>query len=633
LAITRRHLLQGSAVAAMAPALGLNPVLHAIETAHAQSAPDGLKWRHGVSTFGDIKYPAGFKRFDYVNPEAPKGGVARLFELGTYDSFNIVVTGVKGSIPAGIARIYESLMDQALDEPDSYYGTLAELVTYPEDFSYVIYRLRSAARWHDGKPVTPEDVIFSFDALKKNSPRASFYYQHIVKAERVGEYDVKFTFDSPGNRELPLITGQLNVLPKHWWEGTDAQGRKRDVTATMLEPPLGSGPYRIKDFVAGRSLVLERVKDHWGKGLPSSVGQHNFDELRYEFFRDDVVGRQAFRADQFDWYAERSAKEWSVAYDFAAVHDKRVIKELFPVRSSGRMQGWAFNLRRPLFKDVRLRRAFNLAFDFEEMNRTLSTGEYHRDSSYFDGIPDFMATGLPEGLELKMLEPLRDKVPPEVFTTEYKDPVGGSPENVRNNLREATRLLKEAGFEVRDRKLVDPAGKQVSIEILCSDEGNERISLFYKPSLERLGVTVSIRRVDDVQFQNRTRDFDFDMTTVVWGQSLSPGNEQRDWFGSQAADRPGSRNMGGIKNPAVDALIERIIFAKDRNEQIAACKAMDRVLLWNVYCVPHFNYGFQRYARWDRFSHPEPLPKYGVSAFPDVWWYDADKAARIGKRS
>ena len=617
----------------MAPALGLNPVLPAIETAHAQSAPDGLKWRHGVSTFGDIKYPAGFKRFDYVNPDAPKGGVARLFELGTYDSFNIVVTGVKGSIPAGIARIYESLMDQATDEPDSYYGTLAELVSYPEDFSYVIYRLRPAARWHDGKPVTPEDVIFSFDAFKKNSPRDSFYYQHIVKAERVGEHDVKFTFDSPGNRELPLITGQLNVLPKHWWEGTDAQGRKRDVTATTLEPPLGSGPYRIKDFVAGRSLVLERVRDHWGKDLPSSVGQNNFDELRYEFFRDDVVGRQAFRADQFDWYAERSAKEWSVAYDFAAVHDKRVIKELFPVRSSGRMQGWAFNLRRPLFKDVRLRRAFNLAFDFEEMNRTLSTGEYHRDSSYFDGIPDFMATGLPEGLELKMLEPLRDKVPPEVFTTAYKDPVGGSPENVRNNLREATRLLKEAGFEVRDRKLVDPAGKQVSIEILCSDEGNERISLFYKPSLERLGVTVSIRRVDDVQFQNRTRDFDFDMTTVVWGQSLSPGNEQRDWFGSQAADRPGSRNMGGIKNPAVDALIERIIFAKDRNEQIAACKAMDRVLLWNVYCVPHFNYGFQRYARWDRFSHPEPLPKYGVSAFPDVWWYDADKAARIGKRS
>ena len=615
----------------MAPALGLN--IGVSSPALAQAAPDGMKWRHAISTFGDIKYPADFKRFDYVNPDAPKGGVARLFELGTYDSFNIVVAGLKGSVPAGVGRIYQSLMDPALDEPDSYYGTLAELVTYPEDFSYVIYRLRPMARWHDGKPVTPEDVIFSFETSKNSSPRARFYYQHIVKAEKVGDHDVKFFFDSPGNRELPLITGQLNVLPKHWWEGTDAQGRKRDVTATTLEPPLGSGPYRIKDFVAGRSLVLERVKDYWAKDLPNTIGQDNFDELRYEFFRDDVVGRQAFKADQFDWYAERSAKEWSVAYDFPAVHDGRVIKEKFPVLSSGRMQGWAFNLRRPLFKDVRLRRAFNYAFDFEEMNRTLSTGEYHRDSSYFDGIPDFMATGLPEGLELEMLEPLRDKVPPEVFTTPYKDPVSGNPEAVRNNLREATRLLKEAGFEVRDRKLVDSSGQPVSVEILCSDEGNERISLFYKPSLERLGVTVNIRRVDDVQFQNRTRDYDFDMTTVVWPQSLSPGNEQREWFGSQAADKPGSRNMAGIKNPAIDALIERIIFAKNRAEQIAACKAMDRVLLWNFYCVTQFNYGFQRYARWDRFSHPEPLPKYGIAAFPDLWWYDADKAAKIGKRS
>jgi microcin C transport system substrate-binding protein len=244
-----------------------------------------------------------------------------------------------------------------------------------------------------------------------------------------------------------------------------------------------------------------------------------------------------------------------------------------------------------------------------------------------------MATGLPEGLELQMLEPLRDQVPAEVFTTPYTNPVNGNPEAVRNNLREATRLLKEAGFEVKDRKLVDPAGQPVSVEILCPDEGNERISLFYKPSLERLGVTVSIRRVDDVQFQNRTRDYDFDMTTVVWPQSLSPGNEQREWFGSPAADKPGSRNMGGIKNPAVDALIERIIFAKNRAEQIAACKAMDRVLLWNYYCVPHFTYGFQRYARWDRFSHPEPLPKYGVSGFPTMWWWDADKAAKIGKRT
>jgi microcin C transport system substrate-binding protein len=633
LAITRRHLLQGAASAAIAPTLGIAAGFPAIKSAHAQSAPDGLTWRHALSSFGDIKYPADFKHFDYVNPNAPKGGVARLFELGTYDSFNLVVAGFKGSVASGVGRIYQSLTDQSLDEADTFYGTLAEAATYPDDFSYVIYRLRSIARWHDGKPVTPEDVIFSFEAFKKNSPLFSSYYRHIVKAEKLGERDVKFTFDSPGNRELPNITGQLIILPRHWWEGTDSQGRKRDVAATTLEPPLGSGPYRIKEFVAGRTLVLERVKDYWGKDMPSSIGQDNFDELRYEFFRDDVIGREAFKADQFDWYMERSAKEWSVAYDFAAVHENRVIREKFPVLSAGRMQGFAFNLRRPLFGDVRLRRAFNYAYDFEEMNRQLSTGEYHRDSSYFDPIPDLMATGLPEGLELEILETVRDKVPAEVFTTPYKDPVGGNPEAVRNNLREATRLLKDAGFEIRDRKLVDPAGQPVSVEILCSDEGNERIALFYKPSLERLGVTVSIRKVDDVQYQNRIRNFDFDITTVVWAQSLSPGNEQRDNFGSPAADRPGSRNLGGIKNPAVDALIERIIFAKNRAELVAACKAMDRVLLWNFYCVPQFNYGFERYARWDRFSHPEPLPKYGVSGFPSVWWWDAEKAAKIGGRT
>jgi len=616
----------------MAPALAIEAGLPAIAPAQAQSAA-GPEWRHALSLFGDIKYPEGFKRFDYVNSDAPKGGVARLFELGTFDSFNIVVGGVKGVVAAGVGLIYQNLASQSLDEVSTAYGLLAESMSHPEDRSYVIYRLRAEARWHDGKPVTPGDVIFSFNSLKKNSPMYGAYYRHITTCEQVGERDVKFTFDGPGNRELPLITGEFSVLPKHWWEGTDAQGRKRDITATTLEIPLGSGPYRIKEFVAGRSLVLERVADYWGKDLPQSIGQDNFDEIRYEFFRDDVVGRQAFKADQFDWYHERSAKEWSVAYDFPAVQDKRVIKERFPVRSSGRMQGFAFNLRRPLFADVRLRRAFNYAYDFEEMNRQLSTGEYHRDDSYFDGIPEFMATGLPEGQELQILDSLRDKVPPELFTTPYQNPVGGNPENVRNNLREAARLLKEAGFEIRDRKLVDSKGQPVSVEILSSDEGNERIVLFYKPSLERLGITVNVRKVDDVQYQNRLRSFDFDIVTHVWGQSQSPGNEQREFFGSQSADRPGSRNIPGIKNPAVDALIDRIIFAKDRAELVASCKAMDRVLLWNCYVVPQFTFGFERYARWDRFSHPEPLPKYGVSGFPTLWWFDADKAAKIGKRT
>jgi microcin C transport system substrate-binding protein len=614
----------------MAPALAIEAGLPAI--AQAQSAAEP-QWRHALSLFGDIKYPAGFKRFDYVNPDAPKGGAVRQLEIGTFDNFNVVVEGVKGSIANGVSLIYQTLASQSLDEVSTAYGLLAESMSHPEDRSYVIYRLRAEARWHDGKPVTPDDVVFSFDAFKKNSPMYSAYYRHVTKCEQVGERDVKFVFDGPGNRELPLITGELMVLPKHWWEGTDPQGRKRDITATTLEIPLGSGPYRIKEFVAARSVVLERFADYWGKDFPHGVGQHNFDQIRYEFFRDDTVAREAFKADALDWILERSAKEWSVAYDFPAVREKRVIKEKFPVRSSGRMQGWAFNLRRPLFQDVRLRRAFNYAFDFEEMNRQLSTGEYSRDNSYFEGIPEFMATGLPEGLELQILESLRDKVPPEAFTTPYQNPVGGNPENVRSNLREATRLLKEAGFEIKDRKLVDSKGQPVSVELLSRDPGDERIALFYKPSLERLGITASVRTVDDVQYQNRIRSFDFDLTTAVWGQSLSPGNEQRDMFGSQVADRPGSRNLPGIKNPAIDALIDRIIFAKDRAELVATCKAMDRVLLWNFYVVPQFTYGFQRYARWDRFSHPEPLPQYGVSGFPTLWWFDADKAAKTGKRS
>ena len=505
----------------MTPALGTLAGVPFIETAKAQSETE-LPWRHALSLFGDVKYPADFKRFDYVNPDAPKGGTVRQYAIGTFDNFNLVVEGVKGSLASPVSLIYEELTKQSLDEAEVSYGQLAEAAAYPDDRSYVTYRLRAEARWHDGKPVTPEDVIFSFNALKKNSPMFSAYFQHITKCEKVGDRDVKFTFDGPGNRELPMITGQVIVMPKHWWEGSDAQGKQRDISQTTMEIPLGSGPYRIKEFVAGRTIVLDRVKNYWGKDLPHGIGQNNFDELRWEYFRDDLPAREAFKGDAIDWMLERSAKEWSVSYDFPAVREKKVIKELFPIRSSGRMQGWAINLRRPQFQDVRARRALNLAFDFEEENRVLSTGEYKRDNSYFDGIPEFMATGLPEGKELEILESLRDKVPPEVFTTPYQNPVNGNPENVRNNLREAIRLLKDVGFDTKDRKLVDSKGQPVSIEILCRDQGDERISLFYKQGLERLGVTASVRTVDDVQYQNRIRSFDFDLTTTLWGQSLSP---------------------------------------------------------------------------------------------------------------
>ncbi|HSY56066.1 MAG TPA: extracellular solute-binding protein [Bradyrhizobium sp.] len=603
-----------------------------IELAHAQSPAGEPVWRHALSLFGEVRYPADFKRFDYVNPDAPKGGITRMISIGTFDNFNVAVSGVKGSIAPAATLIYETLMTRSHDEAASEYGLLAEAASHPDNFAWVTYRLRKEARWHDGKPVTPEDVIFSFDALKKNSPMYASYYRHVTKAEKVAERDIRFTFDSPGNRELPHIVGELLVLPKHYWEGTDSEGKKRDVSATTLEPPLGSGPYRIGEFVAGRSIRLVRVKDYWGTTTPAQVGQNNFDELRFEFFRDNVVALEAFKADQVDWIAENSAKQWATAYEFPAMAEKRTVKEEFPISDVGRMQGFALNLRREQFKDARLRRAFNFAYDFEEMNKQLFFGQYTRISSYFHGT-ELASSGLPEGEELAILETVRDKVPAEVFTTPYRNPVGGDPEAVRANLRESMRLLKEAGYEIKDRRLVDAKGKPVTVEILVQDPSNERIALFFKPSLERIGVTTSIRIVDSAQYENRERSFDYDMIIDVWGESLSPGNEQREYWGSQSADVSGSRNTIGIKNPAIDSLIDKVVFAKSRAELVAATRALDRVLLWNFYVVPQFTYGFSRYARWDRFSHAEPLPKYARSGLPSLWWFDAEKAARIGKKS
>ncbi|MBB4373181.1 microcin C transport system substrate-binding protein [Bradyrhizobium sp. cir1] len=633
MAITRRDLLLTGTAAAALPALGSVAGVPVIGAAQAQSASEP-PWRHALSLFGKVKYPADFKRFDYVNPEAPKGGVARQIAVGTFDNFNIVVSGVKGQVSGAVAFIYESLLTPALDEVSTEYGALAEAVSHPDDFSFVTYRLRPQAKWHDGKPVTVEDVIFSLDSFKKHHPMYSAYYSHVLKAEKVGERDVKFVFDAPGNRELPQIVGQLTVLPKHWWEGTDAQGRKRDVSATTLEVPLGSGPYKVKEFVAGRSIVLERVKDYWGRDLPANVGRNNFDELRYEYFRDATVAIEAFKADQVDWRTENSAKNWATAYDFPAVAEKRVILEEFANRSSGVMQAFVPNLRRAKFSDPRVRRALNYAFDFEEMNKQIFYGQYKRISSYFDGIDELMATGLPQGKELEILETVRAQVPPEVFTMAYTNPVGGSPEAVRDNLREALRLFKEAGYEVRDRKLIDvKTGAQFSLELLNQDPSFERVTLFYKPSLERLGIAVSVRTVDPTQYENRTRDWDFDVVTNSWGESQSPGNEQREFWSSKSADIAGSRNITGIKNPAVDKLIERLIYARDRDDLVAATKALDRVLLWNHYVVPQWTYTKVRTARWDRFGRPSELPKYGQSGFPFIWWYDADKAARIAKKS
>jgi len=631
--LTRRSVIRATAATLAAPAMSALGGALGAGSLPDKAAAQTRQWKHGLSLFGEPRYPADFKHFDYVNPAAPQGGVVRQIAFGTFDNFNSVVAGVKGSLAMGTELFNETLMTAALDEVSTEYGLLAEAASHPDDFSSVTYRLRANARWHDGKPVTPDDVIFSFDAFKKNSPYHGAYYRHVVKAEKSGEREITFTFDGPGNRELPHIVGQLSVLPKHWWEGTDKSGKKRDVTQTTLEPPLGSGPYWLKDFVAGHSIVYEKVADYWGKDVNVTIGTRNFQQLRYEYFRDSTVALEAFKGDQVDWRTENSAKNWATSYDFPAVRDKRVVLEEFPISNVGVMQAFTFNIRRDKFKDARVRRAFNFAFDFEEMNRTIFFGQYKRISSYFEGT-ELASSGIPEGKELAILQSVKDKVPADLFSKPYTNPVGGSQQADRNNMREALSAFREAGYEIKDTKLVHAkTGEPYSVEFLAEDPSTERFVLFYKPSLQRMGMTVNVRVVDSAQYENRLRQWDYDIIVASWGESLSPGNEQRDFWSSQAADMPGSRNLIGIKNPAVDALIDRVIFAKNRDDLVAATKALDRVLLWNFYVVPQWTYGKQRSARWDRFGRPATLPKYGLSAFPTIWWWDADKAAKVPQRS
>ena len=631
--LTRRSVLRSTAAALAAPALGGLGAEALVQPAAAQASQTPKQWKHGLSLFGEPHYPAGFKHFDYVNPAAPQGGMVRQISVGTFDNFNTVVQGVKGSLVDGTELYVETLTTSAFDEVSSDYGLLAEAVSYPDDRSSVSYRLRAEARWQDGKPVTPDDVIFSFNTFKANSPFYGAYFRHVTKTEQTGEREVTFTFDAPGNRELPQIVGQLPVLPKHWWEGTDKSGKKRDVTQTTLEPPLGSGPYRVKEFAPGRTIVYEKVADYWGKNLNVKIGTYNFQTFRYEYFRDSTVALEAFKGDRVDWRAENSAKDWATAYDFPALREKKVLKEEFQVRSIGVMQAFAFNIRRDKFKDARLRRAFNFALDFEEMNKQLFFGQYKRIDSYFYGT-ELASSGIPSGKELEILETVRADVPADLFTKPYTNPVGGNQQALRNNLRAALALLREAGYEIRDTKLFNTkTNEPLSVELLVTQPAFERVALFYKPSLERLGIAVSVRTVDSSQYVNRLRQWDYDIIIASWGESLSPGNEQRGFWSSQSADQPGSRNLIGIKNPAVDKLIERLIFATTREDLVAATRALDRVLLWNFYVVPQWSYPFERTARWDRFSHPAIMPKYGASAFPTIWWWDAEKAAKVPQRS
>jgi microcin C transport system substrate-binding protein len=589
-------------------------------------------WMHATGLIDKPKYPPDFKRFDYVNPDAPKGGLVRMSDTGTFDSLNLVPA--KGATPLGLGLIYDSLMTDSLDEVSTEYGLLADKLKYPADYSSVTYHLRDNARWQDGQPITPDDVVWSFQIFtdkERGNPGQAFYYKHVVKAEKTGDHEVTFTFDEAGNRELPHIVGQLNVLPKHYWEGTDAQGNKRDIFKSTLEPPLGSGPYKIKSVVPGRSISYERVPDYWGKDLPVNIGANNFGEIRYEYFRDDTVELQAFKADQIDWRAEASARVWATEYEFPAVQQKRVLKELFeqPYKSTGLMVGFTFNLNRDTFKDVRVRQAFDLAMPFEEMNKTLFFGQYTRFKSYFDGIP-LASSGLPQGRELEILNEVKDAVPPEVFTQEYANPLNDSSQRQRDNLRQALKLLNDAGWQLQGNQMVNAkTGKPLTAEYLIYTPTFEKVGLSYQNALKRIGINLQIREVDSAQYENRVRSRDYDIIYVSWAETMSPGNEQIDFFGSSSADREGSHNYGAIRNPAVDKIIQHILYTKDRAELVAATKALDRVLLWNHYVVPGWGLKAERVARWDRFSHPEPLPTYS-HGFPTIWWADADKAKKIG---
>jgi microcin C transport system substrate-binding protein len=589
------------------------------------SASDNLTKHHALSLIGAPKHGPDFTHFDWVNPNAPKGGRVRRWAMGTFDSLNQFP--VKGSPAIGLALIYDTLMTQSPDEAGTSYGLVAEWVAYPDDYSSATIQLRKGARFHDGKPVTPEDVIFSFDSIKKVSPNHAFYYKDVAKAEKTGDHQVTFTFSVKGNRELPTIIGDLPVLPKHFHEGVGANGEPRDLSKSSLEVPLGSGPYRIKEVEAARSISYERVKDWWAKDLPIAKGQWNFDELKFVYFRDRVPAFEAFKSGQLDYWPENSAKAWATAYDFDAVNRGLVKLARLPTKSVAYMQGFAFNVRRPQFQDPRVRRAFNLAFDFEWANKNLFYDQYARLASYFDNS-ELKATGLPRGRELEILKEVKGQVPPEVFTAEWKNPLNAAPEDARKHLSQAAKLLAEAGWTPKNGVLTNAKGEELTAEFLLVQPDFERIVQPYKAALDKLGIKASLRIVDTSQYQRRHDTFDFDIIVASFPQSESPGNEQRDFWGSEAAGKEGSRNIIGIKNSAVDKLIDRIIMATDRDDLVAATRALDRVLLWNHYVVPQFHTPFERLAMWDMYRRPDKLPSRN-SSFLRVWWYDEAAAKRL----
>ena len=589
------------------------------QAATAQTAPAGQPLRtYGLSLMGKLGLPPDFKSFDYVNPNAPKGGEVALSSVGTFDSFNPFI--VRGTAPGDIARVWDSLTKSDADQAETEYGLLAKVIEVPSDRMGVAFELRPEAKFNDGTPVTAEDVAWTFETLReKGRPFFRQYYADVASVTVEGPRRVVFHFKSNNNRELPLILGQMPILPKHWWAG-------RDFEKPLTDPPLGSGPYRVGHFEFGRTISMDRVPDVWSKDLPVMRGLNNFDRRRTEYFRDGTVALEAFKAGQIDFREENVAKDWATAYDFPAVQKGLVKKELLPHKLPTGMQGYGMNTRRPLFQDVRVRHALAMAFDFEWANKNLFYGAYTRTKSYFSNS-DLASSGIPEGKELALLDKYRDQLPPDLFTKPFELPVTDGTGDNRAELRGALALLEQAGWKVKDRKLVNAQGQPFSFEILLDQPAFERVSLPYVQWLARLGIEAHVRTVDPAQFQRLTDTYDFDMIVVTYGESESPGNEQTGYWTCGAAKPEGGWNLMGVCNPVIDDLVHRVVSAPDRADLVVDVHALDRVLLAGWYVVPQWYLQSVRAAFWDRFGNPGKPVRTGLEF--DSWWVDPVKAAAI----
>jgi microcin C transport system substrate-binding protein len=594
----------------------------------AVQATDYITRSYAVTLHGEPKYSEGFERFDYTSPLAKKGGTFRLFGLGTFDSLNKYIAkgnpGIRGDPGHVLGLIYDSLTIRAWDEPSTQYGLLAHTIEYPDNHRWILFHMRPEALFHDGQPLTAEDVVFSFNLLlEKGNPAYKFIFKDVENVIALSKHQVKFEFKEGSTKDLMISVGSLPIFPKHYWQG-------REFNKTSLDIPLGSGPYRITKVDAGKRLVYSRVKKYWGKDLAVNRGFYNFDEIIIDYYRDYNVGIEALKAGEFDYRWENISKSWATAYDIASVKSGDLVKKEIPHQANSGLQAFVFNIRRPIFQDIELRKAISYAFDFEWSNKTLFYNAYDRSYSFFTNSV-FAAKDLPSQEELAILEPFRGQLPAAIFNQVYQPPsTDGSGRN-RPNLRIAKKILDDAGYQVKNNVLYNKQGAEIKFEILLYSPGFERIINPFIKSLAKLGIIAHIRLVDTSQYVNRTRNFDFDMMVQVFSQSESPGIEQRELWGSKAADTENSGNVIGIKNPVIDTLIENLINAKDRQELIVHTRALDRVLLHHHYMVPQWYKASSRIVYWNKFGIPEKAPIYDQQYNKGIftWWYDPEKAKKL----